>query len=264
MPSFAQRKKTYVLILLLLILFSELLRAFWLPVWQASIAVPFRYLYESILRYKLSAANDTNKRKMIVVDVLAMKSYFAPQSLEVTLCGDGITNIEALSGLTFRELTINCIREAPLDLSPLDNTKISELSLESAYCRNYEALANTGVSVLCFRHCEGLENIAFMRNMKISQLDISDTNTQDIRPLYDMPLTEIDISKTKVTDISVLSNSPLETVRMSDTDVSDLSPLRNCPLQRLEIANTKITTLLPIQDTKLQGRKLRWHKYICL
>ncbi|OPZ27143.1 MAG: Internalin-A precursor [Lentisphaerae bacterium ADurb.BinA184] len=80
----------------------------------------------------------------------------------------------------------------------------------------------------------------------------------DLAPLKGMPLTRLDLSRVPATDLSPLHGMPLQSLQLTGTAVRDLTPLAGAPLERLACGNAAITDLAP-----LAGMPLQWLAMAC-
>ncbi|HEY7423478.1 MAG TPA: protein kinase [Gemmataceae bacterium] len=118
-----------------------------------------------------------------------------------------------------------------------------------------------------------LADLAPLKNMKLTSLEINVTSVSDLTPLKDMKLTHLECLNTPVSDLLPLKGMKLEYLdckgaRVSDllplkdmkltvlycsyTDVSDLSPLKDMPLTHLGLESTPVSDLSPLKGMKLK------------
>jgi predicted Ser/Thr protein kinase len=96
-----------------------------------------------------------------------------------------------------------------------------------------------------------LLDLTSLKGLKLTSLDISNTNIADLSPLKGMPLTELIIHNTPVCDLSPLKGMPLKRLVCTKTAVCDLSPLKDCKLTSLDTAGTVVSDLSPLKGIPL-------------
>jgi len=85
-----------------------------------------------------------------------------------------------------------------------------------------------------------VSDLASLRDMPLVSLNVESTSVADLSPLDGMRLQSLDLTKTPVADLSKLKGMPLTVLHVSSTKVTDLSPLRGMPLTRLDISHLKL------------------------
>jgi hypothetical protein len=73
-----------------------------------------------------------------------------------------------------------------------------------------------------------------------------------------MKLTYLDVRDTQVRDLSALRGMPLETLILNRCPVSDISPLQGMPLKHLRLWDTKVTDLRPLAGMALEYLLLKF------
>jgi hypothetical protein len=80
---------------------------------------------------------------------------------------------------------------------------------------------------------------------------------RDLAPLKEMPLTSLDIGATQVADLSTLRGMKLTTLNCFKTQVSDLEPLAGMPLTSLNLLDCpKLHDLAPLTQMNLSELSL--------
>jgi Leucine-rich repeat (LRR) protein len=96
-------------------------------------------------------------------------------------------------------------------------------------------------------------DLAPLRGMKLTRLNLNFTQVADLSGLRGMPLKELHISVTRVADLSPLRGMPLKDLEMNDTPVADLTPLKGMQLESLGLRNTQVTDLSPLHGMPLES-----------
>ena len=102
----------------------------------------------------------------------------------------------------------------------------------------------------------GVGDLAILRGVAISKLDLGETAVADLSPLRDMPLKRLMLWRTKVTDLSPLKGMPLEELILNETETADLSPLAGMKLHMLHLALTKVADLSVLRGMPLTSLRL--------
>jgi serine/threonine protein kinase len=91
------------------------------------------------------------------------------------------------------------------------------------------------------------------------ELDLSDTEIIDLKPLKGMPLVSLDLTRCdKLVDLSPLRGIPLRSLNLHGTEATDLSPLREMnTLRVLRLQATKIRDLSPLRGLPLTSLDIR-------
>ncbi|MBA3937590.1 MAG: leucine-rich repeat domain-containing protein [Planctomycetes bacterium] len=119
----------------------------------------------------------------------------------------------------------------------------------------------------------GLADLAPLRGMPISDLDLDGNHVSDLAPLAGMPLRKLNLSNngpidlgqlailplislnlagTGITDLGLLRGMKLESLICEHTTISSLEPLRGMPLTILSCSETLVTSLKPVYSSPLQ------------
>ncbi|WP_417383155.1 protein kinase domain-containing protein [Gimesia sp.] len=144
------------------------------------------------------------------------------------------------------------------DLSPLaamnnlnyltvrSHPQLTEIeSLQNLKLKNLE-LSNTNVS-----------DLSSLRKLPLERLDLNGTMVTDLSPLAEMKsLIALELRTTAVSDLSSLKGLPLTDLFLSHTSVSDLSPLEGMPLVNLDFSSTNVTDLTPLKSMPLEVLRL--------
>lgn len=96
-----------------------------------------------------------------------------------------------------------------------------------------------------------LADLAPLKGMPISTLDIAYTGVANLAPLSGMPLESLSLDYTKVTDLSPLRGMKLKRLALSNVRCSDLTPLRGMPLTELRLIHTPCSDLGPLKGMPL-------------
>ena len=98
-----------------------------------------------------------------------------------------------------------------------------------------------------------LSEIAPLQNLKLKNLELSNTNVSDLSSLRKRPLERLNLNGSQVTDLSPLSQiKTLISLQFRSTSISDLSPLQGMPLVNLDISTTNVTDLSPLKSMPLE------------
>ena len=95
-----------------------------------------------------------------------------------------------------------------------------------------------------------LSNLAALRGVSLTALNVENSQVSDLSPLHDMKLIELNCAGTQVSSLAPLKGMPLHDLRCSRTPVKDLVPLKGMALKRLDCDHTHVTSLLPLLDCK--------------
>lgn len=161
-------------------------------------------------------------------------------------------SLDDISSLPVYELDLNSSDIS--DLSVLRKMPIEKLCLRNMTKVNFEVLKDCkNLRNIDISHCD-IEDLGFVRNLKIGALKCSDTKIRDIAPLNRCTvLSQLDISYTRVNDISPLMNCRnLLDLNLRNTKVADLSPLEGLPIQSLDLTGTAVKNLEIIRGLPLQ------------
>lgn len=96
-----------------------------------------------------------------------------------------------------------------------------------------------------------LSNLSPLQGMKLTILEVYNTEVEDLMPLKGMPLNRLDVSRTKVSDLSPLEGMALAFLNFGTTHVTDLSPLREMNLTTLVCDASPVSDLSPLRSMKL-------------
>ena len=91
-----------------------------------------------------------------------------------------------------------------------------------------------------------LEDLAPLKGLPLSHLDINNTHVSDLSPLAGMKLTYLNCDFTSVSDLSPLKGMPLSGLNCQSTRVEDLAPLKGMTLVNLNCSYTNIDDLSPL------------------
>ena len=150
-----------------------------------------------------------------------------------------------LQGASFGNKDLALLRGRPIEvlnlantrvtnLSPLEGMPIEDLTLNGTRVVDFRPLAGLHLNILnLFGTDFGDNDLALLRGLPISELQISHTHVTNLSPLKGMPLKRLDVSHTAVSDISVLKDLPLEWLFLNHTKVTNISALKGKHLKRL-------------------------------
>ena len=85
-------------------------------------------------------------------------------------------------------------------------------------------------------------------NLKIN---LSGTQTRDLKPFTGLPVSSLNLWRTRVDDLRPVVGMPLHELYLAYTAVKDLTPLAGCPLQSLTIAFAPVSDLKPLTGMPL-------------
>jgi hypothetical protein len=97
-----------------------------------------------------------------------------------------------------------------------------------------------------------VDDLSDLRGMPLKELTFSITRVADLSPLRGMPLKRLDFEGTPVADLTPLKGMALEKLQFRHACVTDLSPLRGMPLSELHCAGTPVTDLSPLKGMPLK------------
>ncbi|HSI12883.1 MAG TPA: protein kinase [Chthoniobacter sp.] len=101
-----------------------------------------------------------------------------------------------------------------------------------------------------------LPDLALLRGLPVSALNIARTGVSDLTPLAALPLTQLDCSGNPLSDLSPLRSRPLKQVSLDSTQVADLSPLKGMPLEELSLRECPATELAVLAGMPLSTLNL--------
>jgi len=96
-----------------------------------------------------------------------------------------------------------------------------------------------------------LTDLAPLKDLKLTQLDVFFTNVSDLAPLQGMPLHTLQLYNTKVSDLAPLAGMPLTYLDCTATPVASVAPLTGMKLNKLHIRYTKVADLSPLKGMPL-------------
>ncbi|MBC8324746.1 MAG: protein kinase [Verrucomicrobia subdivision 3 bacterium] len=88
--------------------------------------------------------------------------------------------------------------------------------------------------------------------LPISSLNLWRTRVNDLRPVKGMPLHELYLAYTAVDDLTPLAGLPLQSLTIAFAPVDDLNPLTGTPLVYLHLSGTQVNSLAPLKDMPLR------------
>lgn len=139
----------------------------------------------------------------------------------------GLKNLTPLRGKKLKIVSLNHMPDLR-DLSPVEEM------------RDLEDLALYGVPI---------DRPQWLGTLKLKALSIGGRETSiDLAILKGMPLTYLNLSDAPFEDLSALSGMSLETLKISGTKVSNLAPIKGMPLRELECVNCPLNDLSQLRD----------------
>ncbi|MCS6852983.1 MAG: tetratricopeptide repeat protein [Gemmataceae bacterium] len=96
-----------------------------------------------------------------------------------------------------------------------------------------------------------ITDLAPLRGMLLTRLDIGNTRVSDLSPLQGAALTWLNCYGTQVSDLTPLKGMPVTWLNIGFTKVSDLGPLKGMPLTWLYLVDTKVSDLKPLEGMPL-------------
>ncbi|EFK95254.1 protein containing Serine/threonine protein kinase // C-type lectin // C-type lectin, partial [sediment metagenome] len=98
----------------------------------------------------------------------------------------------------------------------------------------------------------GVTNLAPLKGLRLTSVNLNWTGVTDLSPLENMPLRSMELTRSQVADISPLAGMPLVSLRIDGTRVRDLSPVRGMLLTYLDVSHTKVSDLSPLAGMPLR------------
>lgn len=92
-----------------------------------------------------------------------------------------------------------------------------------------------------------------LRGMPIRELEATGAPISDLRPLTDMPLINLNLDSTRISDISALAGMPLKRLNLAGTNVDNLSPLKGMDLDFLDLSATPIDSLSALRTCTVRS-----------
>ena len=92
--------------------------------------------------------------------------------------------------------------------------------------------------------------------MPVSSLNLWRTRVDNLRPVAGMPLRELYLAYTAVDDLAPLAGRPLQSLTIAFAPVKDLQPLAEMPLVYLHLSGTKVESLSPLKGMPLRALHL--------
>jgi serine/threonine protein kinase len=144
-------------------------------------------------------------------------------------------------------LTVREDGQLALDLS---ETKVLDLA----------PLADAPLAALNLSRCGGESepiDLTPLRNLKLIELEIRETNVEDLAPLSAMlTLERLDVTGTKVADLAPIANLRLKSLNFRGCPVYDLTPIKNMPLEEISLRDTRVTSLAPLVGMPIKSIEL--------
>jgi hypothetical protein len=174
--------------------------------------------------------------------------------VEVRIFGDKFADLSPIRALSeLRRLSCWARQDTgePLDLSPLNGTKIAALG---CFGRHPDLSMVKGLQ-LSELGCigGGITDLNLLSGAPLKSLGVSGNwEIKSLEPLKGMPLTVLACDNSQVADLSPLRGMPLTYLVCHVTNVADLSPLKGMPLETLNCDHTPVKDLSPLAGLKLK------------
>jgi Leucine-rich repeat (LRR) protein len=102
-----------------------------------------------------------------------------------------------------------------------------------------------------------LTDLAPLKGMSLTGIQILQVPVSDLAPLQHLPLTQLFLDHTRVCDLTPLRNcSRLHRVQLSNSPIVDLEPLKDLPIRHLDLHGTRVMDLSPLQRCPLANLDL--------
>ena len=92
--------------------------------------------------------------------------------------------------------------------------------------------------------------------MPVSSLNLWRTRVDDLGPVVGMPLRELYLAYTAVDNLGPLAGLPLQSLTIAFAPVNDLKPLSKMPLVYLHLSGTQVNSLAPLKGMPLRALHL--------
>ena len=96
-----------------------------------------------------------------------------------------------------------------------------------------------------------LADLSPLQGMRLTKLDVGNSQVSDLSPLQGMPLTDLWCGATRLSDLSPLRGMKLSVLYCGRTQIADLAPLQGMPLKDLDCNLTQVSNLAPLQGMPL-------------
>ncbi len=127
------------------------------------------------------------------------------------------------------------------------------LDLSGTKLGSLEVLAGAPLGGLNLSGVERVSDLAPLREMHLSELNLNRTSVKDLSPLSGMTsLRSLDLVQTKVSELTPLAGIPLVHLDVEQTFVTDLGPLEGMPLEWLDLTYTRVTSLSALTGMSLK------------
>ncbi|MBI4024240.1 MAG: hypothetical protein HY360_04610 [Verrucomicrobia bacterium] len=178
--------------------------------------------------------------------------------LDLTCCPN-LKNLASLKGLPLETLFLTGCPNIK-DLAPLKGMPLKKLCLDqSANIKDLAPLQGMALGELFLGGCPqfGNRDLAMLRGLPLTILNLNGTQVTDLRDLKDMPLTELHLTDLKVKDLSPLKGMKLTALFINGPLISDLQPIEGMPLRLLYLRGcSNIKDLSPLKGSPVV--------YLCL
>jgi serine/threonine protein kinase/Leucine-rich repeat (LRR) protein len=172
-----------------------------------------------------------------VTDVALLAGIPTLQNLTVPVSAGNIEALRPLANL--RMLAFNRINGTPA-------STVAEFWQDNSADGWISRLRASGVAA---RHLSKLADGTWEINLGGSKLS-------DLALLRGVPISHLEINNTAITDLSPLRGIPLKTLYIDETSVTDLSPLQGMPLEDLSASGTPVTNLFALAGMPLISLRL--------
>ena len=162
-------------------------------------------------------------------------SFFSELPLQYLHISDAAP-LEDISGLKDSSLTSLIIAKSSVsDIRTLSTLKsLKWLSITGSPLKDIGPLRDLSISDLNLT-CTLVKDLNPLKKMDMLSLDLGGTPVSDVHPLEGMSLVSLNIGGTKVRDIGPLQGMPLKWLNLNLTGVNDLESLEGMPLEELHI-----------------------------
>jgi len=178
----------------------------------------------------VSASSGDDALRRVLEKLRELNTAFDPRGVQPTRQGDKTVGLQIASA-------------ALRDISPLRALRdLRELVLTGEWVASERFMAHSSVS-----------DLAPLRGMNLTRLEINHTRVDDLSPLEGMPLKRLKFDATGVNGLGALRNMPLAQLECAYTTVADLTPLRGMKLTTISITKTLVKDLRPLEGMPLDN-----------
>ncbi len=102
-----------------------------------------------------------------------------------------------------------------------------------------------------------LSDLSPLHDMKLTHLEVRNTQVADLAPLRGMPLTSLECTHTPIADLTPLKGMPLKVLSGYGMKITNLAPLKGLPLQKLMVGGSAVVDLTPLKGMALTHLDVR-------